>query len=62
MCAPCKQRWEDFLKQETMKESKTPAPEQKVTEQTAKAYQKPNIDKIIEDRRKALSDNKIINK
>lgn len=45
-----------------MKESKTPATEQKVTEQTTKAYQKPNIDKIIEDRRKALSDNKIINK
>lgn len=62
MCLPCEQRWQNFLKQEAMKEkSKEIVPEKKV-EQSAEVYQKPNIDKIIEDRRKALLDNKVVNK
>jgi hypothetical protein len=65
MCTTCRDRWQLFLQQQkldTMKEDKKEKPVVKQEVATVQPYQKPDINKVIEDRRKAIQNGKTINK
>jgi len=63
MCSPCNQRWQAFLNQEAMKKQKHNIQIEKPQESKApQAYQKPNIEKVIQERREALEKNNVVKK
>jgi len=66
-CKTCGDRWKEILikqqlNQNTMKNSKEEKDETAAVAVTEAISKKPNIEKIIEDRRKSVSEGKQVNK